>query len=144
MQKVNKGDVNYAKGSEVVGGRDGLFIEKPDIIDKYCRREITDKNNELEELSPIQFGKMYDPKSKKKSKDIEDIDSNSEDTDGNEAMETAEDGNTSSESISDPWLDDEDRVANFFITTNPDFKYTPLPQYIKLKNPIDSEVPIFE
>ena len=58
LQKLNKGDANYAKGSEVKGGRDGLFLEKPDIIDKYCRREILEKNEELEELSQIQFAKM--------------------------------------------------------------------------------------
>jgi hypothetical protein len=40
LKKLNKGDEHYAKGSEVEGGRDGLFIEKPDIIDKYCRREM--------------------------------------------------------------------------------------------------------
>merc|ERR1711940_466531 len=37
------------------------FLKKPDIIDKFCRREILEKDPELEELSAIQFAKMYDP-----------------------------------------------------------------------------------
>ena len=43
------------------GGRDGLFIEKPDIISKYCRRKITEDNPELGALSLMQFAKNYQP-----------------------------------------------------------------------------------
>ena len=59
-------------------------------------------------------------------------------------MEIDKDAKTSTESSSDPWEDDEDRVANFLVTTNPKYKYIRLPQYIKLKNPNDGEVPIYE
>ena len=82
--------------------------------------------------------------SKKKSKDLEDEDSESKDVVSNVAMEIDKDAKTSTESSSDPWEDDEDRVANFLVTTNPKYKYIRLPQYIKIKNPIDGEVPLFE
>ena len=36
------------------------------------------------------------------------------------------------------------RLQFFFVTTNPEYKYIRLPQYIKLKNPNDGEVPIYE
>ena len=58
LLKVDESDT--IKGVEVDGGRDGLFIEKPDIIDKFCRREITEKNPELAAMASIHFGKMYE------------------------------------------------------------------------------------
>ena len=61
LQKVDEDDESFKKGVEVAGGRTGKFIEKPDIIDKYCRRELSENNPELGELTPIQFGKIYDP-----------------------------------------------------------------------------------
>ena len=51
LQKVNADDQLNLKGAEVKGGRDGLFVEKPDIINKYCRRKITPDNPELGALS---------------------------------------------------------------------------------------------
>ena len=124
----------------MVGGQDGLFLEKPDIIDKYCRREITENKPELEELSPMQFGKMYDPITRKKQKK-EDEDGSIMDIDTDEIDRN---GNVSTDSTDDPWVDDEDRIANYFITANPDYHYVPLPQYIKIKNPNPGEVTIFE
>ena len=87
LKKLNKGDEHYAKGSKVEGGRDGLFIEKPDIIDKYCRREIKDTDPELEELSPIQFGKMYDPIAGRKLRKEEEEILNNVETDTNDSIE---------------------------------------------------------
>ena len=46
---------NCSKGSKVIGGKEGIFIEKPDIVDKFCRREITDENQELGHLKMIHF-----------------------------------------------------------------------------------------
>ena len=57
LMKLDESDANYAKGALVKGGKEGKFIEKPDIIDKYCRRLITETSG-LEHLKPIQFGKM--------------------------------------------------------------------------------------
>ena len=47
LQKVDKLDNQASKGIEVKGGREGLFLEKPDIVDKFCRREIIEKHEEL-------------------------------------------------------------------------------------------------
>merc|ERR1711940_298721 len=55
LRKLDEDDANFSKGSEVNGGRTGKFLEKPDIIDKFCRREIIEADPELEELTAIQF-----------------------------------------------------------------------------------------
>ena len=74
LRKLEEDDVNWKHGSEVKGGRDGIFLEKPDIIDKYCRREIQDSNPELKYLSLLQFAKNYQPiTNRKKEKDLEEI-----------------------------------------------------------------------
>ena len=38
LQKLDEDDENFEKGTEVAGGRTGRFLEKPDIIDQFCRR----------------------------------------------------------------------------------------------------------
>ena len=53
LMKLNDDDVNFSKGLDVVGGRNGKFLEKPDIIDKFCRRDIADDKPELAELTAI-------------------------------------------------------------------------------------------
>ena len=63
-------------------------------------------------------------------------------TETNDSIEIEND--SSNQETDEPWIDDDDRVANYFITTNPKYDYIPLPQYIKLKDPQDGEVPIFE
>ena len=54
LMKLDENDANFSRGVQVKGGREGTFLEKPDIIDKYCRRDITEKS-ELKELRPSQF-----------------------------------------------------------------------------------------
>ena len=44
LMKLDETDANFSKGVKVKGGREGTFLEKPDIIDKYCRRDMTEKN----------------------------------------------------------------------------------------------------
>ena len=69
--KLAEDDVNFDKGAEIVGGREGRFLEKPDIIDKFCRRDISDTQPELGELTAIQFCKMYDPLRNTKSNETD-------------------------------------------------------------------------
>ena len=69
LMKLDANDANSDKGLEVEGGREGKFVEKSDIIDKFCRREILEKNPEIEALSAVQLAKMYDPIFEKKIKD---------------------------------------------------------------------------
>ena len=47
LKKMDEDDKQIAQGAKEVGGRDGLFLEKPDIIDKYCRRIIPENKQEL-------------------------------------------------------------------------------------------------
>ena len=42
------------------------------------------------------------------------------------------------------WKDEDDQFANFYIKTRRQFDFVRLPRFIKLKNPKDGEVPIFE
>ena len=133
MKKLEEDDVNFDKGTEVAGGRTGRFLEKPDIIDIYCRREIPEDQPEIEELRAIHFAKMYDP-IRRKSQD--------EDQD-NSASSQQKATNSQTSTNKEPWTDEEDRVANFFITTNPDYNKKKLPNIIKISNTGDGEVAIY-
>ena len=134
LMKLDEDDASYTKGSVVKGGKDGIFIEKADIVDKYCRREITEKNLELGKLRMIHFAKMYDPIRSKRTKEEEYNRSN-------ENEEESQDGRPND---SDPWKDDEDRVANFYITGDKNYDYMRLPKIIKLKNGSDGEITLME
>ena len=46
LMKLDRDDANFEKGSEVVGGTEGKFMEKSDLIDKFCRKEIPDKDQQ--------------------------------------------------------------------------------------------------
>ena len=64
LMKLDETDVHFSKGGQVKGGKECNFLEKPDIIDKYCRCDM-EKNEELAELRPSQFAKMYEPISRR-------------------------------------------------------------------------------
>ena len=53
LVKLDEGDINYENASVVVGGKDGKFLEKADVIDKFCRREIKDDDPALGKLLPL-------------------------------------------------------------------------------------------
>ena len=56
-----------------VPGREGMFIEKADLIDKYIRRpgskntfqELKETEVDLEDLSGVHFAKMFETSQKK-------------------------------------------------------------------------------
>ena len=73
LRKLSEEDENSKYGGKVMGGREGLFIEKPDIIDKYCRRIITEDHIQLQDLSLVQFAKMYQPIRRKRHSTEDDI-----------------------------------------------------------------------
>ena len=102
---------------------------------------------------------MYDPirgKIGKKDRDYNQnekvpgtlVDDSNETDDEENNNETEEEKNeadrSKQETSNDPWIDEEDRVANFYITTNPKYNRTRLPRIIKIRNPQEGEVPIFE
>ena len=136
LTKLDSSDKNLAVGVKVTGGRDGLFLEKPDIIDKFCRREISDKNPELEELSPVQFGKMFQPYGRKRTdKDDEQVDIKEDQED--KSGEDDQQGKNIEE------LDDEERVTKYYITTHTEYQTRKLPNFIKIKDPAPGEVALW-
>jgi hypothetical protein len=87
---------------------------------------------------------MFDPIRKNKSSKEDEM-SNNQNIDKAETDESEmELCNSDVSSGDDPWEAEEDRVANFYITTNPNYDRIPLPRFIKLKNPKEGEVPIYE
>ena len=128
LQKINEDDQLIPKGAEVKGGRDGLFIEKPDIISKYCRRKITEDNPELGALSLMQFAKNHQPVRQWK--------------DDEESALIAKKESKVQEKIG-TWENEEERVADFYVTTNEKYHYTRLPNVIRLNDCNPGEVPIW-
>ena len=138
--KLDQTDEKYSKGIEVQGGREGRFIEKPDIIDKYCRREIT-KNNGLEELRPTQFGKMYEPINRRKTDNKKSLDSNEYNNEASDD-ENQENNETETESSED---EDEEKLTSTYIIS-PRLQQgvrVLLPQTIKINDPLPGEVAIW-
>ena len=126
LQKLDEDDKLICKGTEVKGGRDGLFIEKPDIVDKYCRREITEDNPELGALSLMQFAKNYQPIRGGQNED--------------DKYTTFNRKESSSQEQQDTWEDEEERVADFYVTTNEKYHHLRLPNIIRLKNCLPGDV----
>ena len=171
LMKLTESEETLPKGAKVKGGKEGFFLEKPDIIDKFCRRKIHINNEELEELSAIQFGKMYQPYHIKKSdkkqyvenkedkdfendlnfknkedKDFKNKESKDAKIDQDDDFEIDNKKKDKKEKFEnrEPWNDAEDRVANFYITANPKYHHIRLPNIIMLNNPYPGEVPIFQ
>ena len=73
LQKVEENENTYDKQMITVDGREGLFIEKTDIIEKYTRRpgpknqyvSFTEGDKDLEPLVSVQFAKMFETRQKK-------------------------------------------------------------------------------
>ena len=131
--KLDEDDVNFNKGVQVKGGKEGTFLEKPDIIDKYCRRDMTE-DPALAELRPTQFAKMYEPYQRKnteekKDEDIPKIPTEIQDDDSDMDNESED--------------EDDYEVANIIITPRP-FMRVPLPRFIKIKDPLPGEVALWK
>ena len=66
LRKVDKNENTHDKTAFTVDGREGLFIEKTDLIDKFIRRpgpknqfnKFTEGDNDLEDLVLVQFAKI--------------------------------------------------------------------------------------
>ena len=93
MIKVGEKEETHDKVAFQVDGRDGLFIEKTDLIDKYIRRpgpknkyvEFKESDPDTEDLCVAQFGKMMETNQKKEFDegkdpvDLDDLDYDQED-----------------------------------------------------------------
>ena len=64
------------------------------------------------------------------------------DVDENDSGENIKDKNTDNEKV--PWKDDEDRLTNYYITTNPRYNHIPLPKVIRIKDPLPGEIALWE
>ena len=115
-------------------------VEKPDIVDKFCRREIPVKNPELKELALTHFGKMYEPMQGRKAAQQQD----DETMDTQENCDIEENPDADDDDNENPWKDEEDRIANFYITTNSLYNHKRLPNIIKIKDCQPGEVPIWK
>ena len=152
LMKLDDDDCNHSKGGQVKGGKEGIFLEKPDIIDKYCRRDM-DGKEELAELRPSQFAKMYEPISRKKpamDKDDENVDmklddpiSKNRDGEDRELDPNPESDDESLNSESDDEENDDYKVANFIICPDPNKQSIRLPEIIKIRNPMPGEVAVW-
>jgi hypothetical protein len=142
LMKLDESDVNITNGAHVKGGKEGIFLEKPDIIDKYCRRDMTN-DPELAELRPSQFAKMYEPITRRKAEDKKDEEEFTN-LNGNddEALKHDDNDNRIINDIEDE-EDDDYMVANFIITPNPLARWR-LPKIIKIKDPLPGEVAIWK
>lgn len=120
--------------------RDGLYYEKPNMIDKYLRR-----GDQLKEVCLAQFVKMYDPtrlmeKSSENENSEEEIEEDNEDSneneDTNESVDAQEMKNLLKKYKSD---------FKFHLVIQPDGNLgKKLPNHIKLVNPIDNEPPFMK
>ena len=71
--KVSENEDTHDKTAFNVEGREGLFIEKPGLIEKYLRRpgpknpfiDFNEKDPDTEDLCTVQFAKMFQTSQKK-------------------------------------------------------------------------------
>ena len=91
--KVEQNEETYDKIAVNVEGREGMFIEKSDLIEKFIRRpgpknlyaEFKENDDDTEDLCLVQFAKMLETSQKKPSEDenlpldIEELDIDEED-----------------------------------------------------------------
>ena len=138
LMKLDENDINFTKGLKVKGGKDGAFLEKPDIIDKYCRRDMAYYEH-LSELRPTQFAKMYEPISRNNKVD-DDTDNESESDKEDARKESVQ---KSMEEEADYEDSVEYMVANYIISPDPQKQFILLPNTIKIKNPLPGEISIW-
>ena len=127
LMKIDDTDGNGSIGTTVKGGRDGKFIEKRDIIDKYCERDLDLKEN-LKELCLSQFAKMYEP-----------INSRTFNVDDEERFSSVPIHSEQNHVSPDDY-----EIVNYIITANPKVKNLSLPERIRIMNPLPGEVSIWK
>ena len=117
LKKIGENEDYFGREKKRIDGRDGWFVEKYDVIDKYTRRDKTE--NDADEISVSQYLKMYVPTGKKPKKKKEN---------------SPEDENTDSEAELES---DEENKFDFVMHSGT--KRILLPQLIKLDNPYPGE-----
>ena len=133
LQRIDEENKYMASGREKISvtGKDGLYVEKPNLVDKYERRPLVDADGQehpLRHLCYAQFIKEYDPanvKTKTKKQKSENEDDFSSDTENDS-------------DISDDEGNDEKRFIKTFNSDEGDAKMY-LPKLIKLTSTYPGE-----
>ena len=81
LQRLVPNEETYDKVAFTVDGREGMFIEKSDLIDKYIRRpgpgnayaEYKEGDPDLDDLVCIHFSKMFETKQKNQTDDEQEL-----------------------------------------------------------------------
>ena len=136
LMKLNEDDPNYSKGALVQGGREGMFLEKADIVDRYCRRNL-EKHPELEYLTLSQFAMMYEPINAR----------NDEDEEEERKVPTKEmndDGTNEEQDTEIGFLDKESMLTTYILTPKEDQQFIPLPKFIKATDTLPGEIPLWK
>ena len=115
--KVEKNENTYGKISFNVEGRDGQFIEKADLIDKFVRRpgpknahmEFKDTDDNSEELCLVQFAKMMEI-TQRKPEDDDDL-----------AVD-----------MNEMHMDEDDKKFHYIMVADEKAEKVPLPNVMKL------------
>ena len=68
LKKLTEDEENSHSKGITVEGKEGLYVEKPSLLDKYCRRDVS-KNQSLKNISYSQFCQRYSA-CKKTTKDF--------------------------------------------------------------------------
>ena len=124
MIKVDD-DFDYGgREKKRIEGREGLFVEKYDLIDKYVRRDR--KCVAADEVSVVQYYKMFVAayKDMRKKTDESETDDENEECDETDQMDEAIEGNF------------------HYVMTASRGKPVLLPPYIKIDNPFPGEPPL--
>ena len=90
-------------------------------------------------MALTQFGKMYEPIRGKKASETQEEATLTQKRTG----DIAENGGVDNNDGDNPWTDEEDRLANFYITTNPIYNQIRLPEIIKLRDCQPGEVALW-
>ena len=139
LQKIHEDNKFVAYGREkiAVSGKEGMYVEKPSIIDKYERRPVIDSNGKedpLRQLCLAQFVKEYEPANKPESKKKPKVlHSENEDSDSDESE------NEVDEVENEPEVPKVDENTRFIKTCHEGKDENSLPKWIKLTSTYPGE-----
>ena len=129
LQKIDENENDFGKEKKKIDGREGWYVEKYDLVDKYTRRDETCKD--LDELSFSQFWKMCIPTRKEPKKK-------------NETNFMYEDSESEASDTEDSPIDDEGKFNYVMVADSRNKKKTKIPQLFKLDNPRQGEPPFMK
>ena len=137
LMRVDEKDPCYGKIKKRIENREGWFVEKYDLVDKYVRRDK--KCKEIDGLRPGQYWKMYEPTWKKKKTGNKNKLSLSKE----KQNEVNSDTGISENEMDDTIAMDKDNKFNYIMDETGESKI-PLPEYIAIEDPLPGEPPFMK